>query len=137
MEDAPIKAIIIGVSIFITMTVLSTIVLYFNTAKGVADIVNKRIDIADSYDRIMNEDIFEGNLTGVEVRSLITKYIGNPNVIINVAGDNNVNNNSNWIITLENAKIVRESKMDKINPVTNYKVNKMENEDKITLNIHE
>ena len=84
MEDLPIKAIVIGVSVFVTMAVLSAILIYFNTAKGVSDIVSKRIDIADLYDSIMNEDKFETTLTGVEIRSLITKYVGNSNVRINI-----------------------------------------------------
>lgn len=155
MEDLSIKAIFIGVSVFVTMTVFSAIILYFNTAKGAADIVSQRTDIAASYDSIMNEDNFEDYLTGIEVRSLINKYIGNSNVridIIKISGlnpeaykvkgvdeikidYNNINNNHTWVITQNNAKIIKESKLDIINPVWNCKVEKEKNGDRTTLNI--
>lgn len=151
MEDLPIKAIIIGVSVFVTMAVLSAILLYFNTARGIADQVNERTDIASSYDSIMNEDNFETTLTGVEVRSLITKYVGNSNVIINIVSIseqnpeiykekdvnkekinyNNINNNSSWV---KNG-IIKESALDIINPVWDCKVEKVKNGERITLKI--
>lgn len=155
MEDLPIKAIVIGVSVFVTMAVLSALILYFNTARGVSDIVQKRADIAITYDSIVNEDKFEDNLTGVQVRSLITKYVGNSNVRINIVeiegmtpedykkkdvnnediNYKNVNNNSNWVKTQNGAKIIKESKLDIINPIWNCKVDKVKNTDTITLNI--
>lgn len=145
MEDLPVKAIVIGVSVFVTMAVLSAILMYFNTARGIADTVSNRTDIADSYDSIMNSDNFEDYLTGVEVRSLITKYVGSSEVKINIieisgmktnSGDfSNVNNNSKWLKTESYAKIIRESVLDIINPVWNCKVEKVKNGDNITLNI--
>ena len=155
MEDLPIKAIVIGVSVFVTKAVLSALILYFNTARGVSDIVQKRADIAITYDSIVNEDKFEDNLTGVQVRSLITKYVGNSNVRINIVeiegmtpedykkkdvnnediNYKNVNNNSNWVKTQNGAKIIKESKLDIINPIWNCKVDKVKNTDTITLNI--
>ena len=150
MEDLSIKAIFIGVSVFVTMTVLTIIIIYYNTAKGVADVVSRRTDIASSYDIIMNADNFEDELTGVDVRSLITKYVGNDDVKINIVeinGEepsmykknvnyNNVNNNSTWTINSNGARIVRESKLDIINPTWNCRVEKVQNREKITLNIY-
>ena len=138
MEDLPVKAIVIGVSVFVTMTVLSALILYFNTAKGVAEIVQKRIDIAEDYDRVMNADVFEDVLTGVEVRSLINKYAGNSNVKINivaisgedVTGYSNINNawrRSNGLIS--------EQKLDLINPIWNCKVDKVQSREGTTLKI--
>ena len=138
MEDFSIKAIVIGVSLFVTMLTLSAILIYFNTARSIADEVNKRTDIANSYDYIMNSDEFSDELSGVEVRSLINKYIASDRVIINVIIDGieyyNVNND--WLKKLnDNASIISEEKLNLINPVQNYNVNKVENQGRITLTI--
>lgn len=148
MEDFSIKAIVIGVSLFITMMTLSVIIIYFNTARGIADAVNERTDIASSFDRIVNSDDLEATLTGVEVRSLINKYAGVSNVKINIVsiGEtttnvyNNINNkytdNGGWLVSVnENAKLISEEKLTLINPVWNCIVNKVENSNEITLNI--
>lgn len=148
MEDLPIKAIVIGVSAFVTMAVLSAILLYFNTAKEIAYEVQDRTDIADIYDRVMNEDNFETMLTGVEIRSLIIKYVGNENInisIVEISGQNpndykqgeyrNINNSASWVNTINDVKIIKESKLDIINPIWKCKVDKVKEQDKITLNL--
>lgn len=131
MEDLPVKALIIGVSVFVTMMVLSAIIIYFNTAKTVADSVSDRIDIASVYDDIMKSDVFEDVITGVEVRSLINKYAGNTSVAINIveisgqatSSYNNVNNA--WLVTLNaDARLISEQKLDLINPIWNCTVEK-------------
>ncbi len=143
MEDFSIRAIVIGVSLFVTMLTLTAILMYFNTARSVADEVNKRTDIANSYDYIMNEGAFEDELSGVEVRSLIHKYAGNSSVNINVSittdgkkvDYKNVNNT--WLKTInENAKLINEKNMDVINPSDTYTVNKVEKQNKITIDIN-
>ena len=148
MEDFSIRAIVIGVSLFVTMLTLTAILMYFNTARGIADEVNKRTDIASSYDYIMNPDTYEDELTGVEVRSLINKYVAKKDIEINVefidgTKINNVNNrsvssaeDSGWLI-VENdmAKIISEEKLDLINPVHNFTVNKVDKSNKIILEI--
>lgn len=143
MEDFSVRAIVIGVSLFVTMLTLSAILMYFNTARSIADEVNKRTDIANSYDYIMNEGASEDELSGVEVRSLIHKYAGNTSVNINVSitidGKKEVYNNVNntWLKTInENAKLVNEEKMDVINPASTYTVNKVQKQSKITININ-
>lgn len=142
MEDLPIKAIVIGVSIFVTMTVFSAILIYFNTAKGIADSVSKRTDIAATYDKIMNSDNFEAVLSGVDVRSLITKYAGNESVNINIkrignettGSYNNINNT--WLIAPNTySKLISEEKLDLINPIWNCRVEKVDNGDVTMLNI--
>lgn len=147
MEQFSIKAIVIGVSLFVTMMTLTAILMYYNTAKSIADKVNNRTDIASSFDNIMNSDNFEDTLTGVEVRSLINKYAGKENVEINVITKeliqyNNVNNRlldeGGWYIaTNEYAGrgIISEEKLSIINPSWKCKVDKVENLNKTTLNI--
>jgi len=138
MEDLPVKAIVIGVSVFVTMAVISALMIYFNTARGVADVVNKRINIAETYDSIMNADVFTDTLTGVEIRSLINKYAGSDLVRINivsisgeeVTGYNKINNT--W---RRNTGLISEQKLDLINPVWSCKVVKVQNNNKTTLNL--
>ena len=145
MEDFSIRAIVIGVSLFVTMLTLTAILLYFNTARQAADVVSKRDDIATSYDRIMNNEVFEDTLSGVDVRSLINKYAESEDVQINIVkiADKNVsyeNINNNWLVTIENddgepTKIINAKHMDLIDPVwTNY-AEKVENEGKIIINL--
>lgn len=149
MEELPIRAIIIGVSVFVTMAVLSAILLYFNTAREIANRISLRTDIAETYDSIMNQEMFEDYLTGVQVRSLICKYVGDSNVTINIieigGGEpanynknisySNINNSNEWVITSNGTKIIRESKLDVVNPTWNCKVEKVQNREKTTLNI--
>lgn len=142
MEDFSVRAIVIGVSVFVTMLTLSAILIYFNTAKGIADKVSKRADIASNYDNIMNAEVFEDEISGVEVRSLINKYAGNKDVQINIvdisgiATNKYVNINNSWNISLnDNASLISDEKMNLINPVWNNRVNKVENGNKIILEI--
>ena len=137
MEDLSIRAIVIGVSLFVTVLTLSTIVLYFNTARGIADTVSDRTDIAESYDDIMNTDKVETIITGVEVRSLINKYIWNSDVEINIVSISgtdtnqyvNINNkfiqDDGWVKQINNnSYLISEEKLNLINPVWNCKVDK-------------
>ena len=146
MEDFSIRAIVIGVSLFVTMLTLTAILLYFNTAREAVDIVNKREDIASSYDRIMNNETYEDNLSGVDVRTLINKYAESESVEINIVkiGDKEVseyqNINNNWLITINNEgdlprKIISEEKIDLIDPAWTNHVDKVENGSKIILNL--
>lgn len=148
MEDFSIKAIVIGVSLFVTMMTLSAIIMYFNNARTIADEVNKRTDIASSFDNIVNSDNFDDTLTGVEVRSLINKYAGEKSVKINIVlvdgtdtiAYNNINNKytyeDGWLIKVNNnASLISEEKLNLIDPVWNCAVNKVENSSEITLEI--
>lgn len=150
MEDFSIKAIVIGVSLFVTMLTLSAILIYFNTARGIGDEVNKRIDIAEAFDIIANSDNIENELTGVELRSLIKKYIRSKAVVMNIINeDGDVvagNINTNWSKKIDNAwdsdaakdvYIISEAKLNTIDPSHNYTVERVENSGKITLNIRQ
>lgn len=148
MEDFSIKAIVIGVSLFVTMMTLSAIIIYFNTARGIADKVSKRTDIASSFDNIVNGENFEDTLTGVEVRSLINKYAGVSHVKIDIilvedsetTRYNNVNNvyiaDGGWLIKVnEKTSFISEEKLNLVNPVWNCVVNKVESLSETTLEI--
>ncbi len=123
MEDFSIRAIVIGVSVFVTMLTLSVILIYYNTARNTANTAMGRTDIASSYEQIVNADKFDGNLSGTEVRSLIRKYAGNQNVRINIVEIkgkktdkyNNVNNS--WC---RNSMIL-DKDLDIIEPISSNK----------------
>lgn len=141
MEDLPVKAIVIGVSVFVTMAVLSAILIYFNTAREIADKVSNRVDIADSYDAIMNDRSYEDTLTGVEVRSLIIKYAGSDIVTINILENEEIkyaNVNNEWYAEVNSttkAELISEAKLDLINPACRYDIKKEKNVEHVTLNI--
>lgn len=148
MEDFSIRAIVIGVSLFVTMLTLTAILLYYNTARQVADAVSRREDIASSYERIMNKEVFEDDISGVDVRSLINKYAGVEYVEINIIkignttiedNDNYKNINNSWLINIdkndESVAIISEKGLDIINPSWKNHVEKIESEGKIIINI--
>ena len=145
MEDNAIRAIVIGVSLFVTMLTLTAIIIYFNTARSAADIVSKRQDIASSFDSIMYSDNFETTLTGVQVRSLINKYVLDDLVKINIIDrDGRIlyeDVNHSWAIVIndemnQNNAIISEEKLSIINPSWKNTVEKVENSNQITLNIN-
>ena len=125
MEDISTRAIFIGVSLFITIFTLSAIVLYFNTARQAADIVSKRTDIASKYDLVVNNNEFEGELTGVEVRALLTRFVGEDRINItlkfNDSAKTEVQVDRSWINEIG---VINEAKLDIIEPVAKFKVEK-------------
>ena len=140
MEEAPVRAMVIGVSLFITMITFSALFIYYNTAVQVADVVNKRTDIASEFDYIVNSDNFETTLSGVEVRSLIRKYAKSERVTINIVkiGKDATNNkydnvNNTWVD--KDTGILKETKLDLINPSWTNSVEKVEKGNLIILNI--
>ena len=150
MEDFSVKAIVIGVSIFIIIFTLSAIILYYNAAKSAITSLASNEDVASAYDRIMNEENFEDTLTGVEVKSLINKYAGDTSVEINivsisgrkVSSSKYKNINNLWVvITTSDAKkvytkIISKEKLDLINPVWNNRVEKTYSGEKVILNLN-
>ena len=148
MEDAGIKALVIGVSLFVTMLTVTAIVMYYNTAMSVSEEITNRVDIAASYDYIMKSDDFSDTLTGVEVRSLINKYANIHYVKINVEVVQqsgvivyqNVNNKTiasdGWLVKLnDKAYVISEEKLNIINPAWNCRVDKVETLSETTLTI--
>lgn len=138
MEDFSIRAIVIGVSVFVTMLTLSVILIYYNTARNVANTAMDRTDIASSYEQIVNADKFDGNLSGTEVRSLIRKYAGNQNVRINIVEIkgkktdkyNNVNNT--WCIN----SMILDKDLDIVEPISSNKaVKTVHNAENIVINL--
>lgn len=77
MEDNAIRAISIGVMVFVFLITVTAILLYYNTAIEQAEALNTGIDYGENF----NDEIVyttsgnEPKLTGIEYRSLIRKYV--------------------------------------------------------------
>ena len=141
-EDYSIKAVFISVSLFISMIVLTLVLNYYNVAKDIAKEANKRIDIPDTFDKIMkNTDVMEDKLTGAEVQSLIRQYANEPNVSINIIAisddpeaegiENRINHT--WFDAAKG--IIRETELSNINPSWTNKVVKKVDGDNTTLEL--
>ncbi len=119
MEEWSVRIIFISVSVFIIMGVISAMTIYYGKAIDVAEQVGHRTDIASEYDEIMKkEDLDATTLTGVDVRSLITKYITDDSVSIRFNG---TTLGGSWRYSTGN---IKEEMLDKINPIWNYTVTK-------------
>ena len=142
-EDFSVKALFIGVSVAITMLVLSLIMTYFTTATKLADAANRRMDIPDTYDAIMkSKNLFEDKLTGTEVRSLIRKYANDKYVTVNIVSVNDdpegegVENAVNRTWYDSSVGIIKETKLCLINPSWLNKVEKFESGKYTTLKVY-
>lgn len=135
MENQAIRAIFIGVSLFVIMITLSLVLTYLNTAKSLANSVSDRVDIAEtardySYyvDIIESEREEEYNeyikLNGVEIRSLLREFAGDEDmyIVIYIKGKTytNVNNTAPWYD--RTTGLLNEAMLSHFNPVSNYDV---------------
>lgn len=124
MEDISIRAIVIGVSLFVTMITLTAIISFYNVSVLTAQGLHKRANIAEEYDYIMKSDVVTDDITGIELRNLINKYAKNDKVNIDLTMSeskryNNINNT--WINKIEN---ISEAKLNMINSSDKYSVSK-------------
>lgn len=89
-ENALIKALYIGVSLFVTVITITAITLYYNIARSSI----KDIGSGTDFDTVYREDIKEtllktgGNnkITGTQVKNLVNYYYDNINVQIKIDG---------------------------------------------------
>lgn len=121
MDDStPMRALTIGVSIFIALATITAIMIYYNTAKNAAGIIgNQAKDIATSYRQDIEDMLLSGGtITGTDVINLLNyfkndqnvnitinnqKYIQQPsdkgvvcnNGVCNIVENSNVNNSDN------------------------------------------
>lgn len=81
-EENAIRAIIIGVSLFVFVMILSVIVFYYNTAIRTTDILKYQADYGTVYERnlqtLKDEDI---KISGAEVKNIIRKIVEDYNDI--------------------------------------------------------
>lgn len=123
MEENSIKAIYIGVSVFVTVIVLSAIVMYISEARKVAEVATSGISIEQYLDDVFNKDVSESGLTGVEVRTLINKYAGDTDVSVRLNGSTQ-SINIDWCITAsgESKPLINEKYLNTIEPAKKYSI---------------
>lgn len=121
-EDNTIKALILGVSVFLIIITLSAVILYYNTAVGGArTISDTRMDIGKLYDKKI-EDLDNTTVDGIDMRNILrSKYENYVTVeleIIDIGG-------ASTTITLEGdeAGNVKDSQINMINVEKNYILN--------------
>lgn len=77
MGDNAIRAIIIGVAVFLVIITITSIVLYYNTAVEQARALNERQDYGTVYDKTVQQLKDDGTvLTGMELRNIVRELAG-------------------------------------------------------------
>ena len=144
-EDFSVKAMLLALSVFVIMLVLTLIINYYTVAKGIAKQAQLKMDIPDAFDLIVKkQNQIEDKISGAELQSLIRKYAGDTDVTINIVSVSNDDSNDKkqWSINRSNKwydkslGIMRETMLSTINPSWVVFVEKEETGNKITLNVH-
>lgn len=107
MGEVPVRAIAIGVSVFLVIITLTVIIMYVSTARQVAvDLNDTRYNIAVNYNKILSTSINDDIISGTDFMNFIKENIGNKTIILNIPelGEENVLNNSMWLDSIGNIK---------------------------------
>lgn len=97
MESVSVRAIIIGVSIFIAIATMSAVMTYYNTAKEAVRNIGSGTDIAGLYEKNIEDILLKNTITGTEVlnvlnyfydKSNVNIYLNNIKVFKNLDGNN-------------------------------------------------
>lgn len=92
-ESAPIRAIVIGVSVLLAIATISGVLMYYNTAKQMASNVGRGQDFAANYEQSIQDILLTGSpnvtgnnsyITGADVKNLLNYFYDNQNVTINI-----------------------------------------------------
>lgn len=91
-ESAPIRAIVIGVSVLLAIATISAVLMYYNTAKQMASNVGRGQDFAGNYEQSIQDILEKGTynvsgteyITGADVKNLLNYFYNNENVEVNV-----------------------------------------------------
>lgn len=118
MEDNAIRAITIGVGVFIIVVVLSGIVLYINVAKDMATAVDKSLN---SWDDITVSNImdYKGDIkikcTGIDFINFLRKNYGRTDIRLTIEGDTDIQNQPLSWWKAKTSSDISEVKLAKIN----------------------
>lgn len=92
-ESAPIRAIVIGVSVLLAIATISGVLMYYNTAKQLASNVGRGQDFAANYEQSIQDILLTGTpnvtgnnnyITGADVKNLLNYFYNDENVQIDV-----------------------------------------------------
>lgn len=87
-ESAPMRAIMIGVSVFIAIATITAVLSYYNTSKDLVRAIGPGTDIGQEYANYVQDILLKtGNntvVTGTEVKNLLNYFYKKENVNITV-----------------------------------------------------
>lgn len=89
-ESAPIRAIVIGVSVLLAIATISAVLMYYTTAKQMASNVGRGQDFAGNYEQSIKDILISGSynvsgtnyITGADVKNLLNYFYNDENVEI-------------------------------------------------------
>ncbi len=150
-EGISIRAITIGVSIFIAIITMTVVLSYYNAAKETVRGIGQGTDISVNYDREIESILVKASsnyyLNGTDVKNLLNYYYANVNVDINilrllVVDDNGVvgyenmsGNKKQMYENINNDKKKYNNAQKKLFANQKFRLERINNNSKMTLNI--
>lgn len=112
-ESAPIRAIVIGVSVLLAIATISAVLMYYNTAKQMASNVGRGQDFAENYEQSIQDILEKGTynvsgteyITGADVKNLLNYFYNDENVRISIYGLTYVSEYNNYIPKTETSSL--------------------------------
>ncbi|MBR5227976.1 MAG: hypothetical protein IKV94_04990 [Clostridia bacterium] len=118
MEDSSIRAITIGVGLFVILLTISAIVGYVTVARGMATVVDQGLRLDEvSYENILDykEDVTIA-AKGIEVKNFIRKYVGDENI-------KKISIIENGVESVVDKNLVFDTETNIVNPPYLFKIN--------------
>lgn len=109
-ESAPIRAIVIGVSVLLAIATISGVLMYYNTAKQMASNIGRGQDFAANYEQSIQDILLSGtssvagtnDITGADVKNLLNYFYADDTVNIKITGVKKVDKIENYIPYITN-----------------------------------
>lgn len=84
MEDVGIKALVIGVAVFIAIMTVSVLMVYYSTARNVALGFGSGGDYVGNYIQEIDEALKKSTVSGIEAKNIISYFIDNTSVRVDL-----------------------------------------------------
>lgn len=150
-EGISVRAITIGVSIFIAIITMTAVLSYYNAAKESVRSIGQGTDISVNYNREIESLLVKASsnyyLNGTDVKNLINYYYGNVNVDINILKllvvddkgvigyENMAGNKKQMYENINNNKSKYNNAQKKLFANQKFRLERINNNSKMTLNI--
>ena len=82
MDENATKALYIAISIFIVVITLGFIIAYYNTARKAGNVALLGSATVSNYEKLINSDLEETDITGLDLIEMLKKYSGKENILI-------------------------------------------------------
>lgn len=99
MEDVSVKAITIGVGIFMAIMTMTAVLTYYNTAKDAVREIGSGTDIAGLYEKSIEDILLKKKVSGTDIKNILNYFAGRKDVKIYVAHLHLYNNAFNGSVT--------------------------------------